>query len=454
MALTAASGLFVLFSLAVKAQDPFAPDSVVAEGNPPLTESMVTRFTNFQSWLFEIPFTPQQREKIRNILVKDWSDPKEIKNDLQWLSMAATIGTANLETREFIRIDLQEMVLKDLRADKNNPDSQWWVANYDQARRPIAPGNPPLTESMVSHYITFTAWLLEIPLTQPLKDRMRALLLEDWTDPRRVENDVAVLKFQREMAGLKNGELERQYKRTAVQGNVLNAMRADKGSPEAQLLVPAYEAAHPLIAAGNPPLTRQASDAWVELFCFVHNQSSGPKAEVTDALKDAFARELAANWAGYSPQDRTFYAQMPRELAAVRLVWATGTDADRQKILAKWQPIVNPGQSGHQQLAAAQEAVNRVSAFLKRDPNTVSDQELLATAKDAEAAGLFSRREGTPQGVGNAAIWEEWARVMRSGKAAYVQRYADDRAKAAIVEEWQKTRIIENSINRIRAIPR
>jgi hypothetical protein len=100
--LTFAISLLVLFSPQAKTQDSFAPDPVLAQGNPPLTESMVTRFTNFQGWLFEIPFTPQQREKIRAMLLADWKKPDEIKNDLSWLSLAASTAAAPPDWREFV----------------------------------------------------------------------------------------------------------------------------------------------------------------------------------------------------------------------------------------------------------------------------------------------------------------------------------------------------------------
>src|ERR1700681_2043741 len=170
-ALTLATGLFVLFSPAARARgDPFASDAVLAQGNPPLTESMVTRYTNFTAWFYEIPFTQQQREKIRAILLRDWKKPEEIKNDVSWLTMAADFAKGTPAVREFIGCDLQARNLKAMRADKD-PDAQWLVAAYDEAPPPIAAGNPPLTESMVSHYSVFTAWLLEIPHTQLLKDR-------------------------------------------------------------------------------------------------------------------------------------------------------------------------------------------------------------------------------------------------------------------------------------------
>ena len=71
MAVTLAASLFVLFTPAARAQNgPVASDAVLAQGNPPLTESMVTDFANFQAWLFEIPFTQQQRERIRAMLLQ------------------------------------------------------------------------------------------------------------------------------------------------------------------------------------------------------------------------------------------------------------------------------------------------------------------------------------------------------------------------------------------------
>ena len=122
MALTIATSLFVLFTPARGQDDPFASDAVLAQGNPPLTESMVTRYTNFTAWFYEIPFTQQQREKIRAILLRDWKKPEEIKNDMSWLTMAANFAKGTPDLREFIRCDLQVRNLKAMRADKD-PDA-------------------------------------------------------------------------------------------------------------------------------------------------------------------------------------------------------------------------------------------------------------------------------------------------------------------------------------------
>jgi hypothetical protein len=447
MALTLAASLCVVFTPAARGQKGrIASDAALAPGNPPLTESMVTRFTDFQAWLLEIPFTPQQRERVRAMLLRDWKDPKEIKNDMNWLTMEANFAKGAPDLREFIRVDFQLTVLKNLRADKNSPDSQWLAAAYDSAHQPIAAGNPPLTESMVSHYIGFVGWLLETPLTQPQQDRQRAMLLEDWKEPKELESDMKLLNWQMDMARYENGDAERLYVRSVTQPELIKQMRADKSNPDAQSLVAAYDAAHRPIAAGNIPLTRQASDAWTELFCFIHNQSGAPPMDATQAVKDTFARGLSNSWAQYSPEQQKNLSEMPQKWPLLVLAWVKGKDADRQKIVAAWLPAVNPGQPADPQLVAALQAETRSNAFVIRDPNTVSEQDLLGAAKDADLVALQCRRQGTQKDLVNAATWDERARIMRAGKEAFVKLQTNQLAINAALKRALETQLLQQSV--------
>jgi hypothetical protein len=251
------------------------------------------------------------------------------------------------------------------------------------------------------------------------------------------------------MARYENGQAERLYVRSMVQPDMIKKMRADKGNPDAQSLVAAYDAAHPPIAAGNPSLTRQASDAWTELFCFVRNQSGAPHMDATQAVKDDFAHTLTENWATYPPEKQKALSEMPQKWPLVLFAWVKGKDAERQKILAAWQPVVNPSPPADPQQAAASEAMARAYAFAKRDANTVSDQELLQAAKDVDLVASEDRREGGFQALSNAVQWEDLARVMRAGKAAYLKRaQANTQAKGDIVEEYYKTQIMKRALSR------
>jgi hypothetical protein len=111
----------------------------------------------------------------------------------------------------------------------------------------------------------------------------------------------------------------------------------------------------------------------------------------------------------------------------LRLAWLTGKDADRQKILASWQPAVNPSQPTDPRLTAALEAEARVYAFENRDANTVSEQELLRAAKDAEIVALEWRREGY---LATGPQWEQLAGDCHAGKEPYLKRQAGTQANA------------------------
>jgi hypothetical protein len=433
LALMLATSLFALSTVTARGQDdPFASDAVVVPGNPPLTESLITRFTNFQSWLLEIPFTQQQRERIRAMLLQDWKKPQEIKNDMTWLTMAENLAPLPPPDREFARIEIQPQILKDLRADKGNPDSHWLVEAYDDAHRPIVAGTPPLTESMAARFIAFHGWLFEVAVTPSLKERFRTMLLEDWKKPKDRESDMALLKWQTGLAH--QTPAERDYVRSLAQPDLIKKMRADVNNADAKMLVAAYDAARQPIAAGNPPLTRQASDAWTELFCFIRNQSGGARMEATPAVKDDFAHALTENYAKYSPEKQKSLSEMPQKLALVRFLWLKGTDADRQKILAGWQPLVNPSQPADPQLAAATEALARVEAFKAKDPNTVSEKEILSAAKDADLVAVQYRRQGSKQDVVHAEGFEELSRTLHTGnKQAYVNLMAQWKANGEML---------------------
>jgi hypothetical protein len=433
LAVMLATSLLAFSTVAARGQDdPFAPDAVVAQGDPPLTENMITRFTNFQSWLLEIPFTQEQRERVRAMLLQDWTKPQEIKNDMIWLKIAQNLAPLPPPDREFARIEIQPQVLKDLRADNGNPDSRWLVGAYDDAQRTIVAGTPPLTESLVARFIAFHGWLFEIPVTPSLRQRLRTMLVEDWKKPKDMESDMAFVKWETGLAH--HTPAEREYVRSLAQPELIKKMRADGNNADAKMLVAAYDAARQPIAAGNPPLTRQASDAWTELFCFIRNQSGGALLEATPALKDEFARSLTESYPKDSPEKQKSLSEMPQKLALVRYLWMKGTEADRHKILAAWQPIVNPSQPSDPQLAAATDALARVDAFKAKDPNTVSEKEMLSAAKDADLVALQYRRQGSKRDVVDAEGFEELSRTLHTGnKQAYVNLMAQWKANGEML---------------------
>jgi hypothetical protein len=411
--------------------DPFAsrippnvsPHAVLANANPPLTESMVDLYANFEAWLFEIPRTQQHRAGVRAMMIEDWKKPADIKNDMSNLTMAVQIAQATSDQREFIRCGLQPKVLQSVRADKDNPDTPRLLAAYEQAHQPIAPGDPPLTESMVSRFTSYLGWVLQIRLTQPLKDNLRAALLADWKKPKEIKSDMDFLNWQIDMANRSNEEKE--YFRSKAEPEIIKAMRADRGNPAAPWIVAAYGASHPSIAAGNPPLTRQAADALTELLCFIRNHAGAPHQEADQAFKVASAAELAQNYPKLSSEQQQKLAQMPQDWAMLRLAWAKGSEADRQKMLSQWQPMVQPSQPLNQPTDSAGDAAAKCEeVFLKKDAATTGDFELMMGAVYCDTFAKELRRKGGGQNLANAARWERAASDLRDAAKQMGERRA------------------------------
>jgi hypothetical protein len=408
-------------STAAAQNHPSIAGAFLAQGNPPLTESMVTRYSDFMGWLMEVSFSPAQRKQLRSILVNDWKDPETTRMVMIMLSLSDTIDNLPSDDNEFVRISLQEDLLKIALANKKDLYSQWLASAYDEAHHPIAPGDPPLTESMVSHYATFVAWLLEIPLTQQFKDGQRAMMIRDWKIPKEIENDMRMLQWLSEIARFKNGQGERDYLRCRVQPELVKRIRADRSNPDEQALLAAYDDAHRPIASGKFPLTRQDTDAWAELYSYVSTLKGSPLI-ADQKFKDTMASEIAKKFARLPDLQQKSLSQMPQTWAELQISWMKGNDAERQNILFKWPQIGPPGQPADSSTAAGLAALQRSTTFTRRLAATVPEQELPAAAKDADLVVQLYSRPGPNQNLALAAQWEDIARAMHAGKAVYQAR--------------------------------
>jgi hypothetical protein len=452
-ALTVATSLLVLFLPAVWAQNaPSKSDPVLVPGNPPLTEKGVNSTIDFRSWVLEVPFTPQQRAQQRAMIVQNWQKP-QVKTNPIWTVLEIERMGQIPEDSEFDQVNFQEKTVKSLRADTGNAESQWLIAAYDAAHPTIAAGDPPLTENMVSHFTTFMAWMFEAPLTQDFKNYERAMLIRDWKNPEGRAGDLAMLKMELDMSRYQQGSAERAWARSVSQPYLVKGMRADTKNPDARYMVAAYDAAHGPIATGAVPLTRQASDAWAELYCFVSTQKGIPMV-ASPAAKDDFAKVLTQKFSTFSAADQKSFAQLTQVWPAMHMAWLTGTPAVQQKIVAGWEGILAPpSQPADPQLAAALKAQERVTAFIAKDPNSVTRQDMLSTAKDSDQVALQMHRQGGKSDLLNAAYYEELSAALHTGgKQAYVNLMAQWKANGEMLEIMRAQYAARSAMNAARAI--
>ena len=119
-----ALALLLSLMLVVQVNGAAAPQGrvVLAEGEPPLTSSMVEDVAGFFGWLFESRFTPAERRELERVLVATWraNDRKEIEAVAQFGEFNAKLAAATAEKRAEVRVAMLPEVLKQMRADASD----------------------------------------------------------------------------------------------------------------------------------------------------------------------------------------------------------------------------------------------------------------------------------------------------------------------------------------------
>jgi tetratricopeptide (TPR) repeat protein len=340
----------------------------------------------------------------------------------------------------------------------------------------LVAGDPPLTLATVKAFTATLEWALDAKFTEEQAGLLKAGMVDSWEQKATedIEGTAQIIAYYTE--AVKLTEAQQAAIRQALQDALLDGARKDPDSDTAKLLLGVYDAAHKPIAQGEPPLTRQMTDAYAELLIFVLAQGADrPELTPTDEFRDGFAQEIAGGWEGMDKEGREEVAQMPSTWAALRLVWEQATEEQRDALRAQWReglkPIIDKlppkpepqapattavaageplplqavSAAGYEERAKAykeagrnQEAIADLLQALKLEPRRVSaivalgdvyramddrdkaiDQYLRAVALDPKQEAAYSGLHLMYQGKGDAATarkyWNEMRKVQGKG---------------------------------------
>ena len=204
----------------------------------------------------------------------------------------------------------------------------------------LAPGDPALTEGMVNRLTDFFEWVLQAPVTVQQGTELRGMLVESWTKGDRAEIDGMNEILGIEAQVVEHPPAERDLLREQIQPALLVALRNQPDDVGSRWVLGVYEAAHVPIAAGNPPLTRQVSDAYAELLAFEIGQVLGNEVPASTEFKDQFAASLITDYPNYEAAAQANLAKMPMYWAATRLAWPALPVEEQEAYRKQWAPGV------------------------------------------------------------------------------------------------------------------
>lgn len=131
--------------------------------------------------------------------------------------------------------------------------------------------------------------------------------------------------------------------REQVQPEVVAGLRKEPDAVS-QLLVRLYDEANPPLAPGEPPLTREVSDAYLGILSFVDAlMENRPWTPLPQQAKDTFAGQVATGYPALSPAQQTWLAGMPLAWATTRTLWGRASEEQRRELAA--QLVASYGQT-------------------------------------------------------------------------------------------------------------
>ena len=207
-------------------------------------------------------------------------------------------------------------------------------------RERLERGRPPLTRYMVDEAIAFLEWLVQSPFTQSQVATVESELRASWRAGDRAEIDGLndLLQARQNLAAMKPEE--RELARVQVLEQALAAWREERETNRgAAMLLAIHADVDRVLAAGEPPLKRQAVDAFAEFLHFAGQQVAGKSAPLPAAVREQLVASLVAEWPRLPAEQRQLVASMPLGWAALRLRWPELNADERQAMLADWRAM-------------------------------------------------------------------------------------------------------------------
>jgi len=297
----------------------------------------------------------------------------------------------------------------------------------------LVAGKPPLTQQMVGECRRFLEWTLDAPMTQDQAREFAAALVATWRgrDRDAIQQVLGLLETRERVAALP--EAQRSFLREQLLATLLAEWRAQPGDDSSRWMLAVHDAAHVPIATGDPPLTRQMSDAYAEALVFAARQATGRPFQADKAFKDLVAARLVEGYGRLAPEAKKLLAACPLAWAALRLAWPELSESKRQDLAQRWMAVFGAFGEPDPATQAAERALSELEAVQRREPSVpLTPLEMRQAANRMEIVAEHLRHLG---GASNAKTAGELERTARTWRAAAVDAESRSRGAASSYEQ-------------------
>ena len=195
------------------------------------------------------------------------------------------------------------------------------AATPAQDDKPLAEGNPRLTQPIVDTWYRLVEFALETSLSPEQKQQLQKQLVARWPEAdNRARDEVLRAPAVWEQVSGATGP-RRALMQLELREAMLAGAEADREDPANKLLLELRDAKNPVLTPGDPPLRRSSAQALASLLEWLMSRALGQDAELTEAQRHGLVDALVEEYPNAAPGDRTLLAGMEAIVAWLQLEW-------------------------------------------------------------------------------------------------------------------------------------
>jgi hypothetical protein len=209
--------------------------------------------------------------------------------------------------------------------------------------RMAAAAAPPLTEEIHRDFQAAVYDALGIPRKAYINAALRQWRVDAWQQQNtgEIEGTLFIVKHWRDLQRMP--EPQRTGAQALLRISIVQTFRQNAAAdPVVQTLVALYDQAHPALAPGNPPLTRESADAWVDLILLAKTGGF----EISPSDREQGIRMIAQQYAQADPQRQSLVFQSIYLAAKLKAEWPSMSAQTRQDWQATLRSVFEPQASG------------------------------------------------------------------------------------------------------------
>lgn len=208
----------------------------------------------------------------------------------------------------------------------------------------VALGDPSvgdLGDVDIARYERALAWVAGFEIDQPSRAAFDGAIREDWRTSTPEERQAFRPNLEAIEKLMGEEPRAREVMRLNYRKELIAEARKKNAEPLGRYLLGAIAAAHPPLAKGDPPLTRNVVEAMVRMMAFMMADLRGlPEPSVPSDVVDNAAKVLAQRWPELSVARRQAFLDSPLQFAALRYRWPALSDAAKEPTRAAWRRSV------------------------------------------------------------------------------------------------------------------